>query len=249
MQTFPLHWGPRTPTTTGRSETLKDPGEDWYGCKAQAETAQLPISGTFSFVKPLRNAVVSHLQKMSGGIPRNWTIYPRAYRCHATAGDWHSMPRALGSFAKHECTPTPHPCPKAGAIQQEPREGRGLGVRVTFQLWPAVAQHALPPRQHGATVSEQSSLWSRTGARKAGGGLTLFRIFLPTSTTTYSITLSIRLRSTSRWMMEHSRPFSALRMIADGPVLHHSDENPWVQRYFISLQHVSAFSLPMMTIQ
>lgn len=85
--------------------------------------------------------------------------------------------------------------------------------------------------------------------KKSRGGLTLFRIFLPTSTTTYSITLSIQLRPTSRWMMEHSRPFSALRMIADGPVLHHSDENPWVQRYFISLQHVSAFSLPMMTIQ
>lgn len=106
-----------------------------------------------------------------------------------------------------------------------------------------------PRAQHGIMVSGQSSLWSRTMARKAKRGLTLFRIFFPTSITTYTITLSIRLRSPSRLMMERSRPFSTLGMIADGSALHHSDESPWVQRYFISLQYVSAFSLPMMIIQ
>lgn len=130
------------------------------------------------------------------------------------------------------------------------RQGsRGLGVQSPLLAVSThgSAQAALVASTAPCSVSRTPL--NRAVARGAKGALTLFRIFLPTSITTYTIALSIKLRSPSTLMMEHSRPFSTLGMIADGSALHHSDENPWVQTYFISLQHVSAFSLAMMSIQ
>lgn len=151
-----------------------------------------------------------------------------------------SCPEPLASLPNTSVLCTPNPCPKA--IQQEP-EQQSLGSSES-----PLAVSTDCPRGQTAPCSVDTTL---NGAvpREAKGALTLVRIFLPTSITTSTTALSIKLRSPSTLMMEHSRPFSTLGMIADGSALHHSDVSPWVQRYFISLQHVSAFSLPMMSIQ
>lgn len=167
-----------------------------------------------------------------------------------SAGDWIFMSRVFGFFAKQVLSPHPICAQRHVPSSKNRQSSRGMGCLKSLSscnhTWLSID---CPPAQHGIMVSEQSSLWSRTMARKVRGGLTLFGIFLLTSITTCTITLSIKLRSPSRLMMEHSRPFSTLGTIADGSLLHHSNESPWVQRYFISLQHVSAFSLPMTIVQ
>lgn len=186
------------------------------------------------------------LQKMNGGIPSDWAIHPRAHRCHATAGDWIFISRVFGFFAKHECVLHTQSVHKGMCKNQQNSRGRGCLKS------PCHCNHTrfimeCPHAQHGVRVGEQSSLWSSTVARKAKGALTLFVIFFPASITTYTI------HSVSNWDLladwcwsipGPSQPLGWQQM-----ALHHSDESPWVQRYFISLQHVSAFSLPMMIIQ
>lgn len=221
------------------------------GVVARLRYAQFPISSVFSFLKPLRNTVVSHFAENDQRRTKGLSGLPEGTQmsCHSRGLNFHVQSLCLLCYTQRH---SPHQiCAQRHVPSNKNQQNsRGTGCLKA----PSSCNHTwfsmdCPRAQHGIMVSEQSSHRSRATTRKAKRGLTLFRIFLPASITTYTITLSMKLRSPSRLMMEHSRPFSTLGMIADGSVLHHSDGSPWVQRYFISLQHVSAFTLPMMIIQ